>query len=119
MSTPPTPADTSGRPYSLAAAFGDSRRAGRAYNRAQDLLFATEDCELSVYRFSVGPTWYVAIVGDPPTVALEQQLRRVLTYGRLTPLPPEFIEALMQRRAEATKLGPWVEGHYGQGISEA
>lgn len=104
--------------YYLAAAFLDERRAGRAYNRAAELLFATEGNDLSAYRFYVGPTWYVAIVGEPPTDALEQQLRRVLAYGRPTPLPPEFIDALAQRRAEATKLGPWVEAHYGQGARE-
>ena len=115
-STPASPGAES--PYYLAAAFLDEKRAGRAYNRAAELLFATEGCDLSAYRFYVGPTWYVAVVGEAPTVALEQQLRRILTYGRLTPLPPEFIEALAQRRAEATKLGPWVEAHYGQGATE-
>jgi hypothetical protein len=108
-SPPPSAAEA---PYYLAAAFTDERRAGRAYNRAAELLFATEGCDLSAYRFYVGPTWYVAIVGEAPTLALEQQLRRILTYGRLTPLPPEFIESLMQRRAEATKQGEWVERHY-------
>ena len=113
-----SPVQDTSAPYYLAAAFLDERRAGRAYNRAAELLFATDGCDLSAYRFYVGPMWYVAIIGDPPTDALEQQLRRVLTYGRLTPLPPEFIEALAQRRAEATKLGPWVERHYGPGNVE-
>jgi hypothetical protein len=84
-----SPAQRAPAPYYLAAAFFDEQRAGRAYNRAAELLFATEGCDLSAYRFYVGPTWYVAIVGEPPAAALEQQLRRILMYGRLTPLPPE------------------------------
>ena len=112
MSDSSSPSSGVASSYYLAASFLDENRAGRAYNRAAELLFATEGCDLSAYRFYVGPTWYVAIVGEAPAAALEQRLRRILMYGRLTPLPPEFIEALMQRRAEVAKQGEWVERHY-------
>jgi hypothetical protein len=95
----------------LAVSFHQERRARQAYDQAQALLFE-EECELSAFRFYVGPTWYVAIVGETPPPALEQQLKRLLRRGEVVTLPPDVIEQLHQRRATATKLGPWVEKHY-------
>lgn len=118
MSDQQSPAKNASAPYNLAASFTDERRAGRAYNRAAELLIASERSDLSAYRLYVGPVWYVAIVGEQASAAVEQQLRRVFMHGQLCPLPPEFVETLMQRRAQATKLGPWVEAHYEHGGRE-
>lgn len=104
------PADTNS-PYCLAVSFNATRPARRAYEAAQRLLFVTE-CDLSAYRFYVGPTWYVAIVGETPLPELETRLKHLLRRGDPTTLPPDVIERLQQRRATATKIAPWVEGHY-------
>jgi hypothetical protein len=105
-------------PYCRAAAFADEQQAGRVYQRIQDLLFAATKTDLSAYRFYSGSTWYVAIVGETPSAEIDRQVTRLLERGVVTTLPDAFIAALMQRRAEATRLGPWVEGHYGDGDSE-
>jgi hypothetical protein len=104
------PAETH-QPYYLAASYHQERRARQAYDQAQTLLFAQE-CELSAFRFYVGPTWYVAIVGETPPPDLETQLQHLLRRGDPATLPPEVIEQLNTRRARATKLGPWIERHY-------
>jgi len=104
------PAGTS-PPYYLAVSFHQERRARQAYDQAQALLFEQE-CELSAFRFYVGPTWYVAIVGEAPSSALEEQLNRLLRRGEPATLPPEVLEQLNARRTRATKIGPWIERHY-------
>ena len=107
-----------GAPYCLAATFRDERQSGRAYQRVQDLLLASEGCDLSSYRFYVGPTWYVAVVGKQPDSDLDQRLRTLLAHGTLTQLPEDVLSALLKRRARATQIGPWVEAHYDQGADE-
>ena len=48
----PSPASSHEHPaYLRAARFGGEKPAARAYRQAQDLLFATPDCELSAFRF--------------------------------------------------------------------
>lgn len=103
-----------GAPYCLAATFRDEHQSGRAYQRVQDLLLASEGCDLSSYRFYVGPTWYVAVVGEQPDSGLDQRLRTLFAHGTLTHLPADVLNALLERRALATEIGPWVEAHYGE-----
>lgn len=103
-----------GAPYYLAATFRDERQSRRAYQRIRDLLFASEGCDLSSYCFYVGPTWYVAIVGEQPESGLDQRLRTLLAHGTVTHLPDDVLSALLERRAQATEIGPWVEAHYGE-----
>jgi hypothetical protein len=103
--------ERTGLPYYLAARFGDERRSRRAYRAAQQQLFTTE-CDLSAYRFYMGPTWYVAIVGALPTAELEAQLRMILADGEATTLPADALVALMLRRVQQAEHGPWVERHY-------
>jgi hypothetical protein len=105
------PSAGTNQPYYLAVSFQQERRARQAYDQAQDLLFK-EACELSAFRFYVGPTWYMTIVGETSPTELETQLKHLLRRGDPTTLPPDVIEQLQQRRAAATKLGPWVEKHY-------
>ena len=97
-------------PYYQAARFSGERPAGRAYARAQDLIYQ-EPCDLSAYRFLLERSWHVAIVGEPPPAALERSLRRILTWGESTTLPDALLQQLWERRTQATKLAPWVELH--------
>lgn len=102
-------------PYLRVARFNGEKPAGRAYRKAQDLLFATPDCELSAYRFHLDRIWHVAVLGDQPPEDLERQLQTILSRGEPTSLPEEVLIQLQRRRAQATKLGPWIEGHYHPG----
>jgi len=101
--------------YLQVARFLGKKPAGRAYRKAQDLLFATPDCELSAYRFHLDRTWHVAVLGDQPPEDLDRQLRTILSRGTPTSLPEEVLSELQRRRAQATTLGPWVEGHHRPG----
>lgn len=111
---PPTP-ESPPEPYFKVARFSAEKPAGRAYRRAQDLLFATPDCELSAFRFHLDRIWHVAVLGDEPPEDLDRQLRTILSRGEPTSLPEEVLLQLQQRRARSTRLGPWVEGHYRPG----
>jgi hypothetical protein len=101
-------------PYLRAARFGGERPAGRAYNEAQELIFRDPGCELSVYRLQLDRTWHVAVLGEQPREDLEQRLQAILSRGEPASLPEEILRELARRRAQATKLGPWVERHLRQ-----
>src|SRR5438874_902537 len=90
-------------PYYQAARFSGERPAGRAYVRAQELIYQ-QPCDLSAFRFLLERSWHVAILGEPPPEALERSLRRILARGELTTLPDELVKLLLERRAQATKL---------------
>jgi hypothetical protein len=111
MPSPEQPADADPpSPYFQAARFSGERPAGRAYARAQDLIYQ-EPCDLSAYRFLLDRSWHVAVLGEPPPAALERSLRRILAWGESTTLPDDILQQLWQRRTQATKLAPWVERH--------
>jgi hypothetical protein len=97
-------------PYYQAARFSGERPAGRAYARAQGLIYQ-EPCDLSAFRFLLERSWHVAILGDPPPATLDRSLRRILGWGESTTLPDDILQQLWERRAQAIKLGPWVERH--------
>ena len=103
-------------PYYRAARFRGERPAGRAYGAAQALLFATEECELSAYRFHLDRIWHVVVLGDTPSADLAEKLEAVLATGESTSLPPQVLGVLMERRRRATEQGPWVERHHRPGL---
>ncbi len=103
-------------PYHHAARYPGERPARQAYNKAQGTIYRYEpDCDLSAYRLQINHAWHVAVVGSPPPADLDERLRTILATGEITTLPPELLTMLQKRRAEATQLGPWVEGHYRPG----
>src|SRR3954471_4154373 len=97
------------RSYQRAAHFFGERPAGRAYSQARNAIFAAEDCDLSVFRVQFDRDCLVAVLGEPPPAELDRQLERILSRGDPATLSAEMSEALTARRAEMTKLGPWVE----------
>ena len=112
----PSPESSQSQPvYVRTARFSAEKPAGRAYRKAQDLLFRTPDCELSAYRFHLDRIWHVAVLGDQPPEDLERRLQTILSRGLPASLPEEVLTQLRRRRAQATKLGPWVEGHHRPG----
>lgn len=98
-------------PYTRAARFADEARAGRAYFTAQDAIFHTPDSDLSVYRLHFAHAYHVAVLGLEPPRPLRRRLDRILASGEAATLPPTVMNFLIERRAEATRLGPWVERH--------
>jgi hypothetical protein len=84
----PSPALSHEHPdYLKAARFGGKKPAARAYRQAQNLLFATPDCELSAFRFHLDRLWHVAALGGQPPDDLNRQLRTILSRGEPASLP--------------------------------
>lgn len=100
-----------GEPYYQAARFASEADAGHIYFKAQDLLLHGPDNDLSAYRLQLNLIWHVAVLGEQPPRSLDRRLRRILAAGDPTTLPTDVLELLLQRRARATKQGPWVEKH--------
>jgi hypothetical protein len=100
------------RSYLRVARFSGERPAGRAYNQLQDAIFRSPACELSVFRFILDRHWHVSVLGDPPAESLERRIRQVLSRGTPASLPEEVLAELQRRRAEAVRIGPWVERHH-------
>jgi hypothetical protein len=99
-------------PYLRAARFARTQEAvaARVYARAQAAIHRTP-CELSVYRLLLEGVTHVAAVGAPPPPRLDATLTQLLAVGEAVTLPPVVVQALLARRAQAGRLGPWVEGH--------
>jgi hypothetical protein len=98
--------------YLKVARFSGERPARRAYNQLQDAIFRSPACELSVFRLILDRQWHVSVLGDQPDETLERRIRQVLSRGVPASLPEEILAELQRRRAAATEIGPWVEGHY-------
>lgn len=113
--TPPSESSQGQAAYVRAARFSGEKPAGRAYRKAQDLLFRAPDCELSAYRFHLDRIWHVAVLGQPPAEHLDQWIRKILSRGEPASLPEELVLELERRRTLATELGPWVERHQRPG----
>ena len=113
-----SPAPEAPRPYTLAARYADETSSGPPYTEAQELIYRHEQLELSVFRLQlrrIEPLpdgWFVSVVGEEPPVEYQQRLRRILSGGEEVELPADVVQALRKRRAEASRLGDWVEGHY-------
>ena len=111
----PPSSDQSQRRYLQAARFPTERKAGRAYFKLQQALYTTPDCDLSAYRFLLNRISHVAVLGAPPPEPLDRTIRRILASGEPTTLPTEVLTLLLQRRAEQTRFGNWVERHHRPG----
>lgn len=99
-------------PYYQAARFKAKLEAGVVYNAVQELIHKDIDCDLSAYRFKRETTWHVVVIGEKPSDKLHVEIEAQLTNGTLVTLDTEVLAYLMDRRGEASLLGPWVERHY-------
>lgn len=97
--------------YSVAARFENQLDAGRVYESVQESIFDAR-CDLSVYRLQLDSVWHVAALGEPPPSDVDREIRGQLAKGEPTQLPDVVMGALLERRTQATRIGPWVEGHY-------
>lgn len=55
----------------------------------------------------------MAIYGERPVEAVRDRLEALLSLGAPSALPAEVLDYFRRRRAEMTKIAPWVERHYG------
>ena len=102
-------------PYYQAARFSTKQQAGDAYGKAQAVLWRAVDSNLSAYRFlRNGTEWHVLVIGERPGERVHLELEAIFTTGTLVTLPSEVLLSFLARRRSQTRLGPWVEGHYGQ-----
>lgn len=94
--------------------YGSDEPALQAYTHAQGIVFSA-DCDLSAYRIRYGNVPHVVILGAKPPADLDQKISQTLATGTPAELPQDILATLIQRRAQAKRLGPWVEGHYRPG----
>ena len=85
-----------------------------AYSKAQELLFSA-DCDLSAYRIRFKDVPHVVVLGSRPLNDIDKKLTEILKDGEPANLPQDVVKTLAQRRVEARRIGPWVEGHYRPG----
>lgn len=97
--------------YVVFSRFDNEVEAGRVYRHVQETVFDAK-CDLSVYRLQLDSIWYVAAIGERPPSDVDREIRDQLSQGELTRLPNTVLSALLERRAQATRIGPWVEGHH-------
>jgi hypothetical protein len=85
---------------SVAYRFTDFDEAGKAYERARDLIFGA-DLNASAYRVQINGITHVVIVGeDVPYPRLQGALPEICQKGELTDVPDEVVLALAFRRAQ-------------------
>lgn len=96
--------------YHRAARFREEWRAARTYRVLQETIRGAA-CDLSAYRLLIDQVSHVIAIGEPPEEALDQQIAEILADGQPAELPPEVVTLLRERREQAGRLGPWVEGH--------
>lgn len=97
--------------YFRAIRLEGDRPSGRVYQELQSTIAECE-CDLSVYRFRLDAAWHIAVLGETPSTRLDETLTALLASGDPVSVPLEVANALATRRSEATRYGPWVEGHY-------
>jgi hypothetical protein len=107
----PTEQSESVPSYLRASRFRDDRTSERAYFLAQEIIHHSPRCNLSAYRLLLQDASIVAVLGDRPDRRLARELETVLRLGDATTLPDDVVAALVVRRSEAIKLGPWIERH--------
>ncbi len=102
-------------PYHRTARFAGEQPAGHAYAAAQRAIFEGPPNDLSAYRFQLDRLYHVAVLGETPPTALDHQLTDILASGEPAELPAAILRLLTERRAQATRQGPWVERHHRPG----
>ena len=103
-------------PYLRVARFVGEQPAGVAYFQAQEAVYAAAGAvDVSVYRFQLVRVYHVAVLGQPLPPELDATLAGILAAGEPATLPPQVLQQLAERRAEAMKRGPWIQRHYRPG----
>lgn len=111
----PSPKEEEPQLYTLAAFYEDELQSEQVFDSVQTTIFDDETANVSGFRMAepARRLWHIAVIGDQPPPALDQQLRRLLSTGEAEELPPEILTVLLVRRETMRRLGPKVERHYG------
>jgi hypothetical protein len=97
----------------LAARFNSLDQAGNVYTSIHELLRASRESDLSVYRFEMGGVPHVAVVGPEPSPGILQAVGQALAPGQPVTLVQEAARWLLERRADMAPEDPgFTEGHY-------
>jgi hypothetical protein len=107
----PRPREAETPPYLRTARFPTEPQSNRAYTRAQRALYQAPTSDVSVFRLRLNSDWHLAALGASPPPNLADQFDAIFAAGEPATLPPEVVAMLMQRRAQATRIAPWVERH--------
>jgi hypothetical protein len=102
--------------YHQAARYRNERPAGKAYTKAQELIYKRSDVDLSAYRLLVKKQWHVSVLGEMPPEEVDKRVRQILASGEPATLPEEILRVLHHRRLLAKQVAPWVEAHHTPGM---
>jgi hypothetical protein len=115
MQDEPVQACPTPKPYFKAASYESDQQSYFTYRSIESLLFRSNE-DLSTYRLRYEGVPHVVVLGEAaPQAAIGKQIEGFLASGAAATLPAHIIEVLAHRRAEAKRIGPWVEGHYRPG----
>ena len=103
--------------YHQAARYRTERPAGKAYTKAQDLIYKRSNVDLSAYRLLVRKQWHVSVLGEMPPEEVDKRVRQILKSGEAATLPEEILRVLNHRRLLAKQVAPWVEAHHTPGMT--
>jgi hypothetical protein len=81
-------------PYYHAARFPAEPVAWRAYSELQVAISLAQSCDLSGYRFQLGRSWHVVVLGDRPSPDLDERIQTILANGRPASVPRDFLKLL-------------------------
>ena len=98
-------------PYLKAVSYRSDQTALGVYNRIQAMLFGSS-WDLSTYRIRYQDVPHVVVLGSSPPTEGDKEISAMLGAGSPASLPEEVLTYLWQRRADAQRLGPWVERHW-------
>jgi hypothetical protein len=117
MPTPEQPPPEHEPPYEVpayhqTARYPSERPAGKAYEKAQALIYKRQDVDLSTYRLIYQKRWHVSVLGEVPPTEVDRRVRQILSSGEPATLPDDVLRALNHRRLLARQMQPWVEAHH-------
>lgn len=102
--------------FVFAARFRTPKRAQAIYTQIERALYEGEASELSAFNIILDGVPHVVILGEQPSMMVQDQLTRLLAEGQATELPAEVVATLRRRREQERGKGRWVEGHYRPGF---
>ena len=102
--------------FVLAARFRTPKRAQAIYKQVERTLYQGEASDLSAFNIFLDSVPHVVILGEQPSMILQDQLTQLLEAGQDADLPADVVATLRRRREQERGKGRWIEGHYRPGL---
>ena len=102
--------------FVLAARFRTAKRAQAIYRQIEMALYHGEPSDISAYNLILDDVPHVVVLGEQPSMQLQEQLTRLLESGQITEIPADVVATLRRRREQERGQGRWIEGHYRPGL---